>query len=686
MADSSGLGLEALAPNGLKGQRNYTIGTFPRDRVSPRMAAVLDRLSRDPVVSGLSVKSATRTVEENRRVGGARNSQHIYGNALDARIRDLPPSQRTHVLNKMVEAGVSRFGLYTSGAFHFDVRPGVGLWGALKSAAYSGMTAAQLGKLPEWARATITGLFSGTLAPSTTGLPTYQNNLFENRTEIQRQLPYQTTALPTSREQGLLPSLSPAEQRLADQYAVMGASKAVGAEMARQASVTAAYGNPSRSLDVVPDPGLSASRRAREYAAYRSPSAADLLGLTQPSRTNPAPQPGLNMPSRPTTTNPPSRFAAVPVGPVTRSPLGAVPASFPSARPSVPAARPTAAPRPAVDSILSGPLGLGASANALSASTARNVAAMNAPTQAADPRGFGTAPASPQGNFSAPTGPSTADLAAQYSQYRTPTSYEQVRQKMAAIPAPAITPTVAPPTSVLAPELAPPKVIKELPVFAPPVVAPSTPTAPRAPVAPSLRPSDIYAGAQGTALDSAGNTIGRDAYGNTTVTNEHGKTTAMTPGGYQSAYGGAPGGGTTGGSLFGDASLPGISGPTSKTKSAALSFGLAAAGGYLGGPVGAIAGGLLGKAVAPGGILSGTRNIDTSNIGTIAMPNGQMVKFGATTAFSRPQGGLAFPDRPSTPAGARNQRGFDSRADRDHARGISPAAARDIDRGRTGLY
>lgn len=139
------------------------------------------------------------------------------------------------------------------------------------------------------------------------------------------------------------------------------------------------------------------------------------------------------------------------------------------------------------------------------------------------------------------------------------------------------------------------------------------------------------------AVRLAARTVSRDAYGNTTVSNKYGATTAMTPGGYQSAYGGVPGGGLPGidgpddaresrtsGGLLGGPSLGGHFGsknnrtPVEK-KALAATLGLAMAGGAVAGPVGALAGALLGKGMAPGGLLSKVNAIDTSKIGTITL-------------------------------------------------------------------
>lgn len=195
--------------------------------------------------------------------------------------------------------------------------------------------------------------------------------------------------------------------------------------------------------------------------------------------------------------------------------------------------------------------------------------------------------------------------------------------------------------------------------------------------------------------------MSRDAYGNTTVSNKYGATTAMTPGGYQSAYGGVPGGGLPGidgpddaresrtsGGLLGGPSLGGHFGsknnrtPAEK-KALAATLGLAMAGGAVAGPVGALAGALLGKGMAPGGLLSKVNAIDTSKIGTITLGN-QAFSFGPTTNFAKPNYGLnSFPSAPS--GGYKGGANF-TRNSAEGMRSISPGAAAAIGRGEGGLY
>ena len=183
---------------------------------------------------------------------------------------------------------------------------------------------------------------------------------------------------------------------------------------------------------------------------------------------------------------------------------------------------------------------------------------------------------------------------------------------------------------------------------------------PAAPQAPRATAYDVYSGMAEIALDNTGkNTVSRDAFGNTTVTNQHGATTAMTPGGYEAAYGGVPGSSIPGGSL------PGIKGPDMGKFGQAVKGALPGIGGGLlgtavAGPLGGMIGAALAKAVTqPGGVFSKQNNFATEWIGNI------------TT--NKPQSGGAFPRRSGGGLSASQQAAARSR-DMAAARGRSIAA------------
>lgn len=86
----------------------------------------------------LNINSSYRDPEHNARVGGAKNSQHIHGNAFDVDVSGMPIPERQRVLELAREAGFSGFGLYDN-SLHFDVGP-ARAWGADYTSA----------SLPDW--------------------------------------------------------------------------------------------------------------------------------------------------------------------------------------------------------------------------------------------------------------------------------------------------------------------------------------------------------------------------------------------------------------------------------------------------------------------------------------------------------------------------------------------------------
>lgn len=462
-------------------------------------------------------------------------------------------------------------------------------------------------------------------------------------------------------------------------------------QIAAEQAIAKAYNDPMRALDTIQAERPSALAPAPVGDVQRAP----LAGLPSPLNAAPvgavergpalAPpslpssfpaRPGVvgSLPARPSLpSNFPSRPGAVGSLPAARPATPSVNAVRPSA-PTIggmPAARQqtTVASRPATPSATGLPA-------ARQQTTIAGRPATPAPTGLpAAPVDRSVAPANPgqlggitmsNPSLAPATAPSTAALAAQYGQYRTPTNYQNVREALLATPpavpvAPPVAPPIAvtPPVEVLAPKLVPRPPVQDMPVYQAP------------PAPPALRPSDIYSGTVGTALDSVGNTIGRDNYGTTTVTNQYGATTGMTPGGYQTAYGSMP-------------SIPGISGPDmgklgGAVKGAIPGVAGSALGGLFGGPAGAILGGLLAKELTkPGGALSGTRNIDTSALAALG--------FGPVTAFAKPRTGGIYSQFPDRPSGGYRGGPTSSNLSRGEMDSISPGASAAIGRGVGGLY
>jgi hypothetical protein len=603
---------------------SYTVSTYPRDHLTAKTAAVLDALAANPVTANIGVKSGYRDPAKNTKAGGAKKSQHLHGNAVDLATADLPDSVKKAALDTAIAAGAKGIGVYPSGNLHVDPRATPTVWGRLKDQ-YAGLTSKQFNLLPDWARPSIDALFGGFNPQQNPNLP-------------------ETMQAPQFREQAMAPRPAAMPGGLAAYAPPASLAKAAGTPLSLNSMVAGRPEYPG-AMPAAPAPSVP---RGAVYAGIGAmdralPSlgsiASSYIGGT-PSRPSigPARENPPSMSRTTVATRPDVPVGRLPAAPSMRQPAGTPTGGY---QPSLahPVSRPTA-PRSAVDAVIDGPLGLGAGANALSASTARNVAAMPAP---------------------APAAPTAAQkLAAQYAQYQ-PSLQVTPTAPPAALPPAAVPQTViTPPPQTVIQDYVPRPPPQDYPVYQAP------------PAPPRATAYDVYNGMADTALDNTGlNTVSSMPGGGTSVTNQYGATTGM-KNGYQTAVGSLPG-----------ISLPGISGPTART---AGKLGIPAVGGLLGGLPGALIGALAVKALSkPGGLLSGLKNVDTSNIGSISL-DGQTFTYGPTTAFAKPQSGGAFPSAPSAPSGQRNVRGWDSAADRARGESISPGASRAIGRNQGGLY
>lgn len=103
-----------------------------RPEATNALDSILGRVANR--VPAVEIASAYRSPAYNRKVGGARSSQHMAGRAFDVTLRDLAPDQQEALVDSILaEPSVRGFGYYPrSNSIHFDVRPGTGraYWGA----------------------------------------------------------------------------------------------------------------------------------------------------------------------------------------------------------------------------------------------------------------------------------------------------------------------------------------------------------------------------------------------------------------------------------------------------------------------------------------------------------------------------------------------------------------------------
>lgn len=85
---------------------------------------ILLQRTRDQFGAPVTINSAFRTEEHNRRVGGATNSQHLRGTAADITVRGITPLAVAQFAEHLGAGGI---GLY-AGFTHIDTRAGRVRW------------------------------------------------------------------------------------------------------------------------------------------------------------------------------------------------------------------------------------------------------------------------------------------------------------------------------------------------------------------------------------------------------------------------------------------------------------------------------------------------------------------------------------------------------------------------------
>ena len=107
----------------------------------------------------LKIESGYRDPEHNARVGGAKGSEHIHGNAVDVDTSDWSQEEKLRLIEQASAQGITGIGVYNNN-LHFDVGERR-TWGPDYSA----------GSVPEWAQTTAASHMRGEFKPEQQAAP-----------------------------------------------------------------------------------------------------------------------------------------------------------------------------------------------------------------------------------------------------------------------------------------------------------------------------------------------------------------------------------------------------------------------------------------------------------------------------------------------------------------------------------
>ena len=117
---------EQMSKNFKKSEFRCKDGTDVPDELMDNLRELVENLQiiRDYIGKPIRVISGYRSPKYNRRIGGARKSQHMTAKAADLRVSGMSPRELREVIITLIKEGKIKkggVGLYTS-FVHYDVR------------------------------------------------------------------------------------------------------------------------------------------------------------------------------------------------------------------------------------------------------------------------------------------------------------------------------------------------------------------------------------------------------------------------------------------------------------------------------------------------------------------------------------------------------------------------------------
>jgi hypothetical protein len=262
----------------------------------------------------LRVTSGYRSPAYNRKVGGASDSQHTHGTAMDIGLKELPEQTRQAIIDRAVQLGATGLGYYpNSQSAHIDMRTGTPrAWGGNKSRT-------SLGETPPWFQAAADRVMRGTGSTgaayaSTPGVPQANANGIPGGfrpSDLSWGGGYTPAPPGVVSTAGVAPSPADAPAPSANPVSLNLASTATapapGSDAARALSDPSRYGVPPDMLeklraaappvaaqstppDVATPPATDSSFFAKLFGGAEQPPAPKPPGVVSPTATAPPPK------------------------------------------------------------------------------------------------------------------------------------------------------------------------------------------------------------------------------------------------------------------------------------------------------------------------------------------------------------------------------------------------------------
>lgn len=98
---------------------------FPEEVIENiKKLAVNLQVIRDELKKPITINSGYRSPKHNKNIGGAKNSYHLTGLAVDISVKDMTPKEVGKVIEELMDHGkITKGGLKVySGWVHYDIR------------------------------------------------------------------------------------------------------------------------------------------------------------------------------------------------------------------------------------------------------------------------------------------------------------------------------------------------------------------------------------------------------------------------------------------------------------------------------------------------------------------------------------------------------------------------------------